>query len=179
MNKVSNAPSMQDVCSICASPMRASIDYSRVCKFDCATEQVNATLGFSLSNNSYSNAYNLRRRNHPNFSWKSENVENPQAQSSILTPPCFRNQRYAPPTSHQAPSGSSDIDKLISALGTLTFVIQNADSKVQSIKSKMHVVDSHSQSIAKLETQVGWLAIALGKRKDGKLPSHSIQNSKG
>ena len=63
--------------------------------------------------------------------------------------------RDAPPSSHQAPSGSSDIDKVISALGTLTSVVQNVDSKVQCIESKMHIVDSHSHSIAKLETQLG------------------------
>ena len=43
----------------------------------------------------------------------------------------------------------------------------------------MHVVDSHSQSIANLETQLGQLAIAVGKREEGKLLSHSIQNPKG
>jgi len=34
----------------------------------------------------------------------------------------------------------------------------------------MHIVDSHSQSIAKLETQLGQLAIALGKKEEGKFP---------
>ena len=43
----------------------------------------------------------------------------------------------------------------------------------------MHVVDSHSQSITKLETQFGQLAIVVGKREEGKLLSHSIQNPKG
>jgi len=42
VNKVSNAPSMQDVCSICASPMRASVDYPCISKSDCVPEQVNA-----------------------------------------------------------------------------------------------------------------------------------------
>ena len=43
----------------------------------------------------------------------------------------------------------------------------------------MNVVDSYSQSIAKLETQLGQLAIAVGKREERKLPSHSVQNPKG
>jgi len=43
----------------------------------------------------------------------------------------------------------------------------------------MHIVDSHSQSIAKLETQLEQLAIAVGKREEGKLPSHPIENPKG
>ena len=77
----------------------------------------------------------------------------------------FFKTRYAPPSSGPAPSGSSYIDKVISALGTLTSVVQNIDSKVQGIESKMHIVDSHSHSIAKLETQLGQLAIAVSKEK--------------
>jgi len=57
MNKVSNVPYMQDVRSICTSPMHASIDCLCIGKFDCMTEQVNAPQGFPPSNNSYSNAY--------------------------------------------------------------------------------------------------------------------------
>jgi len=70
MNKVSNAPSMQDVCSICPSPMHASIDCPCVVKFDRVTEQVNAAQGFPQSNNSYANTYNHGWRNHPQFSWR-------------------------------------------------------------------------------------------------------------
>jgi len=77
MNKVSNAPNMQDVCSICASPMHASVDCLCIDKSDYVTEQVNATQGFPPSNNPYSNTYNHGWRNHPNFSWRSQNVENP------------------------------------------------------------------------------------------------------
>ena len=43
----------------------------------------------------------------------------------------------------------------------------------------MYIVDSHLQSIAKLETQLRQLAIAVGKREEGKLPSHPIQKLKG
>ena len=57
--------------------------------------------------------------------------------------------------------------------------MQNVDSKVQEIKSKMHIVDSHSQSIAKLETQLGQLAITVGKREEEKLSSYPIQNPEG
>ena len=53
------------------------------------------------------------------------------------------------------------------------------DARVQGIDSKLHIVDSHSHSIAMLETQLEQLAIAVGKREEGKLPSHPIQNSKG
>ena len=42
MNKASNAPNMQDVCSICASPMHASAECPCIDKSDYMTEQVNA-----------------------------------------------------------------------------------------------------------------------------------------
>jgi len=84
----------------------------------------------------------------------SQNVENPQMQSSRPSPLGIQNQRYTPPSSHPAPYESSDINKVISTVGTLTSVVQNVDSKVQEIESKMHIFDSYSQSIAKLETQL-------------------------
>jgi len=91
MNKVSNAPSMQDVCSICASPMHTSVDCPCVVKSDCATEQVNVVQGFPPSNSSYSNTCNHGWRNHPNFLWRPQNIENPLARSSRPTPPGFQN----------------------------------------------------------------------------------------
>jgi len=42
----------------------------------------------------------------------------------------------------------------------------------------MQIVDSHSQSIAKLETQLAQLAIAISKREERKLLSYSIENPK-
>ncbi|KAI5659499.1 hypothetical protein M9H77_28292 [Catharanthus roseus] len=36
--------------------------------------------------------------------------------------------------------------------------------------------NSHTQSIAKLETQIGQLANAINRRDEGKLPSHPIEN---
>ncbi|KAI5657129.1 hypothetical protein M9H77_25922 [Catharanthus roseus] len=38
------------------------------------------------------------------------------------------------------------------------------------------ILDSHTQSIAKLETQIGQLANAISRRDKGKLPSHPIEN---
>lgn len=55
---MSNAPSMQDVCSICTSPMHAFVDYLYISKSDCMPEQVNAAQGFPPSNNLCSNTYN-------------------------------------------------------------------------------------------------------------------------
>ena len=40
-------------------------------------------------------------------------------------------------------------------------------------------VNSHSQSIAKLETQVGQIANTLNRREEGKPPSQPMVNPKG
>jgi len=77
MNKVSNARSMQDVCSICASPMHASVNCPCISKSDCVIEQVNAMHGFPPYNNPHSNTYNYGLRNRSNFSWRPQNVKNP------------------------------------------------------------------------------------------------------
>jgi uncharacterized coiled-coil protein SlyX len=54
---------------------------------------------------------------------------------------------------------------------------------VGKINGKMgeisHIVNLHSQSIAKLETQVGRIANTLNKREEGKLPSQPVVNPKG
>ena len=89
MTKVSNAPSMQDVCSIFTSPMHASIDCPSIGKFDYVTKQVNVAQGFPPSNNSYSNTYNHGWMNYPNFSRRSQNIENPQPQNIRPTPSSF------------------------------------------------------------------------------------------
>jgi hypothetical protein len=41
------------------------------------------------------------------------------------------------------------------------------------------IVNSHSQSIAKLETQVGLMANTLNRKEEGKLPSQPVVNPKG
>ncbi|KAI5653659.1 hypothetical protein M9H77_30846 [Catharanthus roseus] len=38
------------------------------------------------------------------------------------------------------------------------------------------ILDSHTQSIDKLKTQIGQLANAISRRDEGKLPSHPIEN---
>jgi len=90
--------------------MHDSINCPCVDKSNCVIKQINAAKESAPSNNPYSNTYNHGCQNHTNFSWRSQNVENPQVYSSRPTPPGFQNQRYVPPSSHQAPFGSSDID---------------------------------------------------------------------
>jgi uncharacterized coiled-coil protein SlyX len=42
-----------------------------------------------------------------------------------------------------------------------------------------HTVNFHSQSIAKLETQMGQMVNTLNRREEGKLPSQPVVNHKG
>ncbi|KAI5657919.1 hypothetical protein M9H77_26712 [Catharanthus roseus] len=49
---------------------------------------------------------------------------------------------------------------------------------VQGLESMTQILDSHAQSIAKLETQIGQLTNAISRRDEGKLPSHPIENPK-
>ncbi|KAI5656704.1 hypothetical protein M9H77_25497 [Catharanthus roseus] len=70
-------------------------------------------------------------------------------------------QLYVPP--HPPQSGNSLFEeKVLSAL------------KVLEVKTQ--ILDSHTQSIAKLETQIGQLANAISRRDEGRLPSHPIEN---
>ncbi|KAI5648138.1 hypothetical protein M9H77_34143 [Catharanthus roseus] len=46
----------------------------------------------------------------------------------------------------------------------------------EGLESMTQILDSHTQSIAKLETQIGQLANAISRRDEGKLPSHPIEN---
>jgi len=62
---------------------------------------------------------------------------------------------------------SSQLDKVVAALNTLTYAIQNVNNKVQGIEFEIQIVDFHSQPIAMLETQLGQLVIAVNKREEG------------
>ncbi|KAI5678716.1 hypothetical protein M9H77_09666 [Catharanthus roseus] len=82
-------------------------------------------------------------------------------QSGMTAPPDFQCQRYVPP--HPPQSGNSMFEeKVLSALKGLEAMTQS--------------VDSHTQSIARLETQIEQLANPISRRDEGKLPSHPIEN---
>ncbi|KAI5659770.1 hypothetical protein M9H77_28563 [Catharanthus roseus] len=49
-------------------------------------------------------------------------------------------------------------------------------SALKGLESMTQILDSHTQSIAKLETQIGQLANTISRRDEGKLPSHLIEN---
>ncbi|KAI5678395.1 hypothetical protein M9H77_09345 [Catharanthus roseus] len=51
-------------------------------------------------------------------------------------------------------------------------------SALKCLEAKTQILDSHTQSIAPLETQIGQLANAMSRKDEGKLPSHPIENSR-
>jgi hypothetical protein len=52
-------------------------------------------------------------------------------------------------------------------------------SALSKLESQTQLLHSHSQSIAKLEVQIGQLANALNQRKERKLPSQPLPKPKG
>jgi hypothetical protein len=105
-------------------------------------------------NNPYSNTYNARWRNHPNFSWSNtQNVQNPQRQQKNFQQ---GNNYQAPPQAFQ-PNLKPKKNDLEDAL--LEFLIEQQQTNAQT-----------SQAIQRLETQVGQLAKELSERKRGEFP---------
>jgi hypothetical protein len=180
-------------CSFCSSTMHqvnncpTAVNYT-----DVSNEQVNAAFS-RLGNDPYSNTYNPGWRNHPNFSWKSQNAENstprphnpaqsnrqPYNSSSTYQPPHKQYQAAPPPR-----SDSNFEDRMLKMMGDMSDrVVGKVDGRIgelTQIVGEIHqTVNSHSQSIAKLETQMGQMVNTLNRREEGKLPSQPVMNPKG
>ncbi|KAF7832389.1 uncharacterized protein G2W53_014722 [Senna tora] len=172
MNKLPvNFSNSQDVCVICASPKHCATDCPSASSYpEYMEEHVNATQGFK-QDNPYSNTYNPGWRNHPNFSWRQQNSD-PQRQqvnpNGLVNPSTYQSPRYAQPSPQSFQSSGIDHNFQNQVLSAL----KNLDPMRQ-------LLDSHTQSIAKLETQVGQLANTIARRDEGKLPSFPMENPRG
>jgi hypothetical protein len=136
-------------------------------------EEVNAFNNFQKhSTGPYSETYNPKWRNHPNFSWKQNQPTN---QGGF--PPTYQNPgRSAQPasSSYQAPtqppaSSTQSLEETMREFMKMTG---------QSINDVRHSTMVNTQAISKLEIQVGQLASHLGERDKGKLPSQPMNNPK-
>ncbi|KAI5677131.1 hypothetical protein M9H77_08081 [Catharanthus roseus] len=67
---------------------------------------------------------------------------------------------------------SKKFDQLL-ALNTFS---TNSPNVQGGLEAKTQILDSHTQSIAKLETQIGQLVNAISRRNEDKRPSHPIDN---
>ncbi|KAF7812203.1 uncharacterized protein G2W53_033179 [Senna tora] len=172
MNKLLvNFSNSQDVCVICASPKHCATDCPSASSYpEYMEEHVNVTQGFK-QDNPYSNTYNPGWRNHPNFSWRQQN-SNPQSQqvnpNGLVNPSTYESPKYPQPAPQSFQSSGIDHNFQNQVLSAL----KNLDPMRQ-------LLDSHTQSIAKLETQVGQLANTIARRDEGKLPSFPMENPRG
>jgi hypothetical protein len=171
-------------CSFCSSTMHqvnncpSAVNYT-----DISNEQVNAAFA-RPGNDPYSNTYNPGWRNHPNFSWKGQNAENstsgPHNQAQSNRQPYNSSSTYRPPhKQYQAapPQRAESTDeRILNLLGEMNGRMGSIDGKFDEMS---RTVNSHSQSIAKLETQMGQMANTLNRREEGKLPSQPVTNPKG
>jgi hypothetical protein len=180
-------------CSFCSSTMHQVNNCPTVVNYtDVSNEQVNAAFSRS-GNDPYSNTYNPGWRNHPNFSWKSQNAENlapgPHNQAQSNRQPYNSSSTYQPPHKQYqaAPPPRSDSnfeDRMLKMMSDMSDrVVGEVDGRIDEITQivgEIHqTVNSHSQSIAKLETQLGQMANTLNRREEGKLPYQPVVNPKG
>ncbi|GAB2281140.1 hypothetical protein Dimus_039451 [Dionaea muscipula] len=157
-------------CVTCGSP---SHHYS-VCPAtqpptDPALEQANATQGYNTARNynprpkydPYAATYNPGWRDHPNFSWKAQ-PQAPAAPAAPVAPP-------PPPAAPAAPASNTAFENsVLKALSEMSH-------SLGELKETQQQVRTNTQSIARLETQVGQIANALNRREEGRLPSQPVQ----
>ncbi|XP_058202597.1 uncharacterized protein LOC131317035 [Rhododendron vialii] len=74
-------PTFQEVCGICASPMHYITDCPSASQYpEFVQEQVSAAQGFSRpSYDPFSPTYNAGWKDHPNFSWRTQNQGSPSS----------------------------------------------------------------------------------------------------
>jgi hypothetical protein len=187
-------------CSFCSSTMHQVNNCPTAINYiDVSNEQVNAAFS-QPGNDPYFNTYNPGCRNHPNFSCKGQNAENsapgthnqaqsnrqPYNSSSTYRPPHKQYQAAPPPWLDsnfedrmlKMMSDMSDrmVGEVNGRVGEITHIVDEMNGRMGEISQ---TVNSHSQSIAKLETQVGEIANTLNRREKGKLPSQPVMNPKG
>ncbi|XP_031270520.1 uncharacterized protein LOC116128893 [Pistacia vera] len=160
---------------------------------DSFEEQVQVAQGFQRWNDQYLNTYNPRWRNHPNFSWKSQppqnalnnmpyrnNLSNQQdnyREQPSIQPPI--QPRIPPPIEQPIPVPSSLESMMAQMLQTMQEQKADINTRFQDLEQNTQLLHSHSQSISKLETQIGQIAEAINRREQGQLPSQVIGNTSG
>ncbi|XP_062171016.1 uncharacterized protein LOC133876786 [Alnus glutinosa] len=171
-----------DSCFICASPMHLAQNCPSLPTFvESLMEQVHAFNDYSKqANGPFSETYNPRWRNHPNFSWKQNQPMNQggathHAQNQY--PPKFHNQGhlaqpapvYQPTTQVPTSSSQSILEESLKAFMQIT---------CKSFSEVKNTTMVNNQAIAKLEVQMGEMANHLGERENGKLLSQPVPNPK-
>ena len=89
-------------------------------------------------------------------------------------PNSFQQNQYRPPTQQYQPPPPPPKESAFQE--QVLNMLQNMQADNQSNKQLLH---SHTQSISKLESQMGQLAQSVGRRDEGKLPSQPVNNLRG
>ena len=186
-NLVDGGSSSHALCALCSNNDHDTTFCPLSSQYpDFMQEHVYAMQGLGRNNNPYSNTYNPGWKNHPNLSWKqgindqSYQASKPQSQTyyqGMMHAPNFpSSSRYAsqPYNSIHASSQPAPQQTKLSSN-----VEEQLLSVLQGFKETQQMVQSHTQSISKLEDQIGQIAQALTRRDEGKLPTQSIENPRG
>jgi hypothetical protein len=151
------------VCQICEINEHSTNDCLTLPSFkECLHEQAYALNSFQRPNqNPYSQTYNPGWRNHPNFSWKSDNNNAQTSQPPFQAHHNFQNSYgYAPP---YAPPPRRNLEKTLHA-----FI-----EKPETINTQL------AQSMIDFKDTLAKLTSALSFQEKGKFPSQPQQNPKG
>eukprot|EP00258_Populus_trichocarpa_P034346 XP_024450365.1 uncharacterized protein LOC112326507 [Populus trichocarpa] len=164
LKKSGQLKSVQDiVCQICETNEHSTNDCPTLPSFkECLHEQAHALNNFQRPNhNPYSQTYNPGWRNHPNFSWKSENNNAQTSQPPFQAHHNFQNSHgYAPP---YAPPPRRILEETLHAYM----------EKQEAINTQL------AQSMTDFKDTLAKLTSALRFQEKGKFPSQPQQNPKG
>ena len=171
-----------DVCALCSLPSHTIPECPLAPQYpDLVQEYVNNFQTFGRQPRyPSSNTYNPGFRNHPNLSWRNPDTylapvgpHNQNFQTNFRAPNQQVTESQNPQYQNSTPPASqrniSFEDKVLGALSTISTGIQN----------DRQLLHSHSQSISKLESQIGQIAMTINRRDEGRLPSQPIANPKG
>ena len=104
--------------------------------------------------NPYGQNYNPGWKNHPNFSWKYQNVGNPMEQAKPLQPPQEK---------------KSSLDLKMEQLADMHMNMMKSHDKFKN-ETRMSLNNQAAQ-LRNLEVQMGQMASLLSERQHGNLPS--------
>ena len=130
----------------------------------------------------YSNTYNPGWRDNPNFSWTkgptqggpSQSTQFQPNQSQVNAPPGFQKPNFNPSPLTQRVDSLEEAMKLMSQT-----TAQLSQSTAQFQQTTTQLLNGHTQTLAKLEYQMGQLANSLSARDKGTFPSQPEPNPKG
>ena len=142
-------------CELCGGPHQyAECPQGKTPNF--LPEDANFISG-NFRGNQGGNAYQPGFRNHPNLSWRNQNVLNPQPPQRPYQPPGFQQRPPQQPTQEEKRPSLEDM---------MWKYMQQSEARFQANETTMK----------NLETQVGQIADILANRGPGTLPSNTEKN---